>query len=146
MEDEMNLTSRDFRDMERIPSKFTCDGEDISPQLKWGNQPKETKSFALSCIDPDAPGGDFIHWFICNIPAATTGIPQGGPAPGVEIENDFRKREYGGPCPPPGTHRYVFTVYALDTVNLGDVGKGNFLSKVEEHTLEKGTLTGKYSR
>lgn len=144
----MEITSQDFKNNQPMPVILTCDGNDISPQLSWSGAPAGTKSFALTCIDPDAPSGDFIHWFIYNMPVSATGIPRGGPLPSgaVEVQNDFGKKTYGGPCPPSGTHRYIFTVYALKVEKLGGIRKDNFLQKVRENQLAKALLTGLYKR
>lgn len=143
----MRLRSRDFEDGSSIPSKFTCDGRDVSPQLSWEAVPAGTESFALSVTDPDAPGGTFIHWLVYDIPKDANNIDRGSvPRGAVEVENDFGKKSYGGPCPPSGTHRYIFTLYALDTGRLEGVNKYNYFRKVEEHTLNKTTLTGLYKR
>jgi len=144
----MKITSKDFTHNQSIPSIHTCDGKDLSPQLAWSGVPEGTKSLALSCIDPDAPMGDYIHWFIYNIPAATTEIPQGGPLPAgaQEVVNDFGKTPYGGPCPPSGTHRYFFTIYALKVSDLGSPNKKDFLKKVKENELASAEIIGLYKR
>jgi Raf kinase inhibitor-like YbhB/YbcL family protein len=144
----MEITSQDFKNNQTMPVIHTCDGNDISPQLSWSGAPAGTKSFALTCIDPDAPSGDFIYWLICDIPASITTLSQGGPLPASikEVENDFGKKSYGGPCPPSGTHRYIFTVYALKVEKLEGVTKKNFLHKTEENQLAKALLTGLYKR
>jgi Raf kinase inhibitor-like YbhB/YbcL family protein len=144
----MEITSKDFKHNRSIPSFHTCDGKDISPHLTWSEAPEGTKSFALSCIDPDAPMGDFIHWFIYNIPATVTEIPQGGPLPAgaQEISNDFGQKAYGGPCPPSGTHRYFFVLYALKIGDLGTVSKKDFLQKVKENQLATAQIIGLYKR
>mgnify|MGYP001025375328 CR=1 FL=1 len=143
----MKLKSKDFKDNSNIPSEFTCDGRDISPQLSWEDVPDKTKSFALSVTDPDAPGGTWIHWLVHDIPKEVRSIDQGSlPKGAKQVENDWGRREYGGPSPPSGTHRYIFTLYALDTEKLEGVNKRNFFSKVEEHTLDKAVLTGLYKR
>ena len=141
----MKLKSEDFEDNNEIPSEFTCDGRDVSPQLSWEDVPAETKSFTLSVADPDAPMGTFIHWLVFDIPKEVNNIAR-GTVPGKQVENDFGKKDYGGPCPPSGTHRYIFTLYALDVEHLEDVDKNNFFSKVEEHTIGKAVLTGLYRR
>jgi len=141
------LKSKDFEDNSSIPSEFTCDGRDVSPQLSWGDVPAEKKSFALSVADPDAPMGTWIHWLVHDIPKDVRTIEQGGlPEGAKQVENDFRMIEYGGPCPPSGTHRYIFTVYALDVERLEGVDKRNFFDKVREHTLDKAVLKGLYKR
>ncbi len=144
----MEITSKDFKHNQPIPSLHTCDGKDISPHLIWSGAPEGTKSFALSCIDPDAPMGDFIHWLIYNIPATATEIPQGGPLPAgaQEVSNDFGKKAYGGPCPPSGTHRYFFVIYALKAGDLGVVSKKDFLQKVKENQLASAEIMGLYTR
>lgn len=143
----MRLKSRDFENNKSIPSKFTCDGRDVSPQLSWEDVPLETKSFALSVTDPDAPMGTWIHWLVHDIPKDARTIEQGSlPKGAIQIENDFGITEYGGPCPPSGTHRYIFTIYALDVEGLRGVNKRNFFEKVGEHTLDKTVLKGLYKR
>ncbi len=143
----MRLKSKNFEDNSSIPSEFTGDGRDVSPQLSWEDVPAETKSFALSFADPDAPMGIWIHWLIYDIPKDVRAIEQGGlPKGAKQIENDFGMKEYGGPCPPSGTHRYIFTIYALDVEHLEEVKKRNFFEKVAEHTLDKAVLKGVYKR
>ena len=143
----MKLLSEDFKDGENIPSEFTCDGRNISPQLSWENVPVKTKSFALICDDPDAPGGGWIHWLVYDIPNKIAVIEQNSlPAGAKEVENDFGKKTYGGPCPPSGTHRYFFRLYALDVQLLEHVNKRNFIETVEKHTIEKATIMGLYKR
>jgi len=143
----MRLISEDFEDNGEIPSEFTCDGRDISPQLSWSDVPEGTKSFALSVADPDAPMGTFIHWLVYDIQKDTKNIPRGTLPPGAkQVENDWGKEDWGGPCPPSGTHRYIFTLSALDIEHIEGVNKNNFFNKVEEHTIEKAVLTGLYKR
>lgn len=142
----MKLTSKDISHNELVDKKFTCDGADISPHLKWENTPEGTKSFAVSCNDPDAPSGNWVHWYVINIPKDETEIPQNGPVPGKEIENDFGKTEYGGPCPPSGEHRYFFTVYALDTEEMSGISKSNFKTEIKKHTLNSDQIIGLYKR
>ena len=143
----MKLKSKDFVDNSSIPSEFTCDGRNISPQLSWENVPEETKSFALTVTDPDAPGGTWIHWLVYDISKELREIERGGlPEGAKEVENDFGKRPYGGPCPPSGTHRYFFTLYALDTERLEGINKRNFLDEVEKHSIQKAAIKGLYKR
>jgi len=143
----MKLKSNDFVDNSSIPSEFTCDGRNISPQLSWENVPKETKGFALSVTDPDAPGGTWIHWLVYDISKELGEIERGSlPEGAKEVENDFGKKPYGGPCPPSGTHRYFFTLYALDIEHLDGLNKRNFLDKVKKHTIEKAAIKGLYKR
>jgi hypothetical protein len=145
---QMKIKSNDFEHNKMMDAKFTCQGDDISPQLVFENIPQATKSLALSVIDPDAPGGDFIHWLVYNIPADTKEIPQGGPLPqgSIEVINDFGKREYGGPCPPWGTHRYFFTLYALDTDALQGLTKASFVGEVKKHAIETAEIIGLYRK
>jgi Raf kinase inhibitor-like YbhB/YbcL family protein len=131
---------------ETIPIKFTCDGEDISPALIWSEFPAETKSFAIAVTDPDAPAGTWVHWLVYNIPGTKTSIAE-GEIPGIEVNNDFGKKNYGGPCPPSGTHRYYFTIYALSTDDLGTINnKDQFFKAVSEFTIAKAELISIYSR
>lgn len=140
------LRSSDFEDDGKIPPKFTCDGENISPQLSWENVPDGTKSFALSVVDIDAPGGTFIHWLVYDIPGDVREIKQGGlPAGAKQVRNDFGVEEYRGPCPPHGTHRYIFTLYALDVERLEGVNKNNLFKIIGEHSIGKAELTGLYT-
>lgn len=144
----MNVSSIDFQNEEMMDSRFTCDGEDLLPHLAWSGAPEGTKSFAITVLDPDAPGGMFVHWLVANIPANVNEIPQGGPAPteSTQVVNGFGKITYGGPCPPSGVHRYFFTVYALDAERIDGLSTDNFVKKVEEHALAKGEIMGKYKR
>ena len=142
----MKLMSKDFVDNSSIPSEFTCDGRNVSPQLSWENVPDETKSFALSATDPDALGG-WTHWLVFDIAKELREIEKNSlPAGAKEMENDFGKKTYGGPCPPSGTHRYFFTIYALDVEHLEGVNKRNFFDKIEERTIEKAEIKGLYKR
>lgn len=142
----VRLTSPSFPDNGVIPMKYTCDDLGISPPLRWDEVPPETKGFALTVIDPDAPL-HWLHWLVCNIRGEARLIPEGGPVPpgALEVRNDFGKRSYGGPCPPQGEHRYFFTLYALDTDYLR-LRKGNFISICQLHAVEKAELLGRYNR
>lgn len=144
----MKIISNNFNNNGDIPSKFSCQGQDIRPHLKWSDFPKETKSFAISVIDPDAPMGDFIHWLIYNIPLQTTELDEGlNVSSGTtEVTNDFGQKKYGGPCPPSGKHRYFFVVYAIDVEKLDGLNKNNFLDRVTEHTLDSAELIGLYQK
>ncbi len=144
----MLLTSTDFKPGQFIPMLFTCDGENISPALEWQGVPKEARSLALICDDPDAPMGTWVHWIIINIAPATTGLTAGGPLPkdAVEIKNDFGRTSYGGPCPPSGVHRYFFKLYALDVPRLAGVTTRNCEDIFKQHSLARAELMGKYQR
>ena len=150
----LDLRSPAFSEGSRIPSKYTCDGKDASPPLSWTGIPAGGKSLALTCDDPDAPAGLWVHWVVFDLPPSMTGVPEGVP-PTTEIpgggrqgKNDFRKIGYGGPCPPGGTHRYVFTLYALDsTLGLpAGATRQDLLAAMRDHALGEATLTGTYSR
>ncbi len=151
---EIKITSSAFEDQGLITPKYTCDGEDISPPLQWEQLPQDTRSIALICDDPDAPIGTFVHWVLFNLPPETTELPESfpddetlpdGTRQGV---SDFGKTGYGGPCPPSGTHRYFFKIYALNTkVDLVAVAdKPALLKAMEGHILAQGQLIGKYKR
>ncbi|MCI0656047.1 MAG: YbhB/YbcL family Raf kinase inhibitor-like protein, partial [Acidobacteria bacterium] len=118
----MKIESAAFAPEVTIPSRHTCDGEDLSPPLTWADPPEGTKSFALISDDPDAPGGTWVHWVVWNIPASSRGLAQGVPTSAQWADGtrqgitDFRRVGYGGPCPPSGTHRYFFHLYALDAM------------------------------
>ena len=151
---KLDIKSTAFGEGNSIPKQYTCDGADISPQLSWSQPPEGTGSMVLICDDPDAPMGTWVHWVLYGLSPDTLeiseGIPDdkevlGGAKHGV---NDFRKYGYGGPCPPGGTHRYFFKLYAVDTeVNL-DPGatKDEVLDAIKGHVLAEGQLMGRYSR
>ena len=151
---EMKITSSVFKDGGLIPSKYTCDGDDISPPLRWEGVPEGAQSVALICDDPDAPMGTFVHWVLFNLPAEVKGLAEGVPADktlpngGVQGVTDFGRVGYGGPCPPSGTHRYFFKIYALDTKLDLPAGsrKSQLLKAMEGHILAQGQLVGKYKR
>lgn len=147
----LKVTSTAFKEGEMIPRKYTCDDRDVSPQLGWSGVPAGATSIAIICDDPDAPAGTWVHWVVFNIPAAVKVLAEGVsslPAGARLGINDFRKKNYGGPCPPGGTHRYYFKVYALDTMlNLKEGStKGELLKAMEGHILAQGQVMGKYSR
>ncbi|MDD5342066.1 MAG: YbhB/YbcL family Raf kinase inhibitor-like protein [Patescibacteria group bacterium] len=144
----MNLKSKNFEHEGNLPPTYTCDGDEISPHLAWEGFPDGTKSFALTCLDPDAPGGEFAHWLVSNIPVSTRELPEncGCPAGATEVENDYGKTSYGSPCPPSGVHHYIFTVYALDTEKLENLNRQNFVSEVNKHSLDSAELVGLYRR
>lgn len=144
----MKLFSNSIKDKEPIDSQYTCDQEDISPDLYWEEFPKETKSFALICYDPDSPSGNFVHWLMANIPANTTQIEKGQmKIPNASnLENDFGKDKYGGPCPGSGMHRYIFIVYALNTNKIDGLTKENFNQKISSYVIDKAQIIGTYQR
>lgn len=150
----IQLTSEAFSDGTMIPKRFTCDGEDLSPPLSWSGLPAGTGSLALICDDPDAPVGTWDHWVLFNIPASATGLPVNVPAKAilddgsVHGNNSWGRLGYGGPCPPGGTHRYFFKLYALDiALNLKTgATKSQLVKAMEGHILDQGQLMGKYRR
>ncbi len=132
-----------------IPSDFTCDGRNINPPLEISGVPVGAKSLALIVDDPDAPAGTWVHWTLWNIPPETTLIEEGSvPAGAIEGVTSFGKPGYGGPCPPSGTHRYFFKLYALDTLpDLPQTAKAADLEKaISGHVIEQAELVGTYSR
>lgn len=148
------LRSPAFEHGEPIPRRYTCDGEDLSPPLEWSDPPEGTVSLALIMDDPDAPVGTWDHWVLFDIPADVRSLPEGVPPDaeppqgGRHGRNSWRRLGYGGPCPPGGTHRYFFRLYALDTA-LGlssGAAKGDILKAMEGHVLGQAELMGTYSR
>ncbi len=144
----MVLTSPAFNEGESIPVKFSCDGEDISPELDWFGIPDGTISLTLILDDPDAPGGTWVHWVLFNIPADSPGLSEGITGVGMDGQNSWSQTGYGGPCPPGGTHRYFFKLYALDTALDLETGatKAALESAMEGHILVESELMGTYSR
>src|SRR3989344_1638301 len=112
----MQILSSAFKENDFIPSKYTCDGNDVSPPLEFINVPKEAKSLALIMDDPDAPMGTFVHWVVWNILSSTKKISEGEELTFPQGKTDFGKLGYGGPCPPSKIHRYFFKLYALNTI------------------------------
>jgi Raf kinase inhibitor-like YbhB/YbcL family protein len=145
----MNLTSNAFQDGGTIPKRFTCDGRDISPPLRWSEVPRATREFAVLVEDPDADR--FVHWTVLSIPADADGIEEGRvPAGALETENSFGKRGWGGPCPPEGDdpHRYVFALYASDDPLPLDRNSSpdDVRTALADHAIARGTLTGRFGR
>src|SRR3954469_12891205 len=151
----MQLTSPSFQQGAEIPSYYTSDGQDASPELFWRDAPLNTKSFALIVHDPDAPRpGGFTHWVAYNIPASIRQIAENAPhdhklpGGGIQGKNDYGETGYKGPCPPSGTHHYYFYLYALDTelkLKPG-VNKQELEQVLQEHVLEKTELMGTYKK
>jgi Raf kinase inhibitor-like YbhB/YbcL family protein len=150
------LTSSAFAQGEPIPAKHACTGDaasslkDVSPPLTWGEPPAGTQSFALIMDDPDAPNGTWDHWILFNIPASTRSLPESIPAnagfPGGT--NSWGQTGYGGPCPPSGTHRYFFKLYALDEMLAISPGasKGELEKAMVGHILAQGELMGTFTK
>ncbi|MCH7574406.1 MAG: YbhB/YbcL family Raf kinase inhibitor-like protein [Candidatus Marinimicrobia bacterium] len=150
----MQITSNAFTEGGNIPARFTCDGDDISPELAWSGLPAGTRTLILICDDPDAPGGTWDHWVMFNIPAAVAGLPEDAKRQevsgqgSVEGTNSWGKTGYGGPCPPAGTHRYYFKLYALDSALTLDstAAKKDVEQAMEGHVLGQAQIMGRYSR
>ncbi|MBI4746358.1 MAG: YbhB/YbcL family Raf kinase inhibitor-like protein [Deltaproteobacteria bacterium] len=151
---KINVGSAAFTEGGMIPKQYTCDGADISPPLSWSTVPEGTKSITIVADDPDAPAGTWVHWIVYNLPPDLKGLPENVPAKetlangGMQGMTDFRRIGYGGPCPPSGTHRYFFKVYALDKILDLYPGaiKKRLLNAMEGHILAEGELIGKYRR
>lgn len=151
----MKLSSPSFENNKDIPQKYTCQGADISPQLRWSDLPEGTKSLALIVDDPDAPDPKapkmtYVHWVLFNIPPTTDFIEEGAktlPNGTKEGINDWNKTGYGGPCPPIGTHRYFFKLYALNTeLKLNKPNKKDLEKAMEGHILGKTEIVGTYKK
>jgi len=146
----MEIRSNAFRHGEFIPSKFTCEGVNVSPQLEWSGFPKATVSLALLVDDPDAPVGDWVHWIVYNIPPTTTmfneHFTKGDSQPPILFgKNDYKQFDYKGPCPPNGVHRYFFKIFALDCfLNKEGYTKAELLKEIDGHVLDKSAIIGKY--
>jgi Raf kinase inhibitor-like YbhB/YbcL family protein len=143
------LISIAFNPGEPIPMKYTCDGKDFSPPLQWSGASKNVQSFALIMDDPDA--GGFVHWVLYNLPPEVHGLPEAFPADtnlADHGKNSWHRLEYGGPCPPSGTHRYSFKLFALDTMLDLDASafKADVTRVMQGHVLDQTELTGTYSR
>ncbi len=150
----IKITSSTFTEGSMIPNRYTCDAEDVSPDLAWTGVPEGTKSLALICDDPDAPMGTWVHWVLFNLPPDINELhaeipPEKTLKNGARHgKNDFGRFGYGGPCPPSGTHRYFFKLYALDTrIKLeSGITKAQLLEAMNGHILDEGQLMGKYKR
>lgn len=144
----MNIASDAFVDGEVIPTKFTCEGENISPPLNIDGVTETAKSLVLIMDDVDAPSGVFTHWVISDIYSGLIRIDEGGAPEGIPGKNSFGQEYYGGPCPHSGTHRYYFRIFALDT--LLKLPWASDRSKIEEamkgHVIEKAELMGRYTK
>ena len=151
---EIKVTSVAFQQGQPIPRQYTCAGVNISPPLEWSGLPKTAKTIAIVVNDPDAPGGSWIHWVLYNVPADNIGFVENVPmsetlkAGGFQGKNDFGKIGYGGPCPPSGTHRYFFKLYAVDAeLPLKAGATWPELEKaLDDHVVGQGQLMGTYSR
>jgi Raf kinase inhibitor-like YbhB/YbcL family protein len=150
----IDVASPAFEEGGAIPARYTCDGLDVSPPLSWSSLPDGTQSLALIADDPDAPRGTFVHWVLYNLPPDTHRLPEDVPnrerlpSGAVQGVNSAARVGYMGPCPPSGTHRYFFKVYALDTgLDLGGgTTKEELVNAMEGHVLAEGQLMGTYRR
>lgn len=150
----MQMTSKAFQDGGAIPQKHACEGEDISPALEWTSVPDDAMTLALIADDPDASEGPWVHWVLYNVPAHILEISENLPRKGqlengiMQGQNDFKNTGYGGPCPPSGTHRYVFKLHALDKELELPPGatKRQLLQAMEGHILDRAQLVGTYSK
>lgn len=153
------MTSPAFRHGEAIPKRHACEGQDLSPELRWSQAPSKTESFSLIMEDPDAPTGLWVHWILYNIPGGLTGLPEGVPKTDTVLDGanhglswgveSFGRVGYSGPCPPPGKpHRYFFKLYALDAVlSLRPrATKAALLEATRGHGLAQAELMGTYAR
>jgi Raf kinase inhibitor-like YbhB/YbcL family protein len=153
----LEITSDAFVSGQSIPAKYTCTGKNISPAITWGDPPAGTQSFALIMDDPDAPMGTWVHWVLYNIPADRRSLEEALPVTGKNVANtnsifvgtnSWGNIGYGGPCPPSGTHRYCFKLYALDTTIslLPGATKDELLREMKGHILAQGELMGTFSK
>ena len=148
----MRITSSAFAANETIPTQYTCSGKDLAPPLAFEQIPANARSLALIVDDPDAPAGTWVHWVVYNLPATTKAIAEGAadlPATTLQGVNDFKKRGYGGPCPPPGKpHRYFFKLYALDSdVDLPrGASKRDLEAAMQGHIVGQAEYVGTYGR
>ena len=144
----MKLISSAFENQQPISTKYTCQGENVNPPLQFIDIPQNAKSLVLIVDDPDAPAGTWIHWLIFNIPATVSAIAENSKPQGMEGITSFEKNEYGGPCPPSGTHRYFFRLYALDTLlNLPQaVDRKAVEEAMQGHILDQAELVGLVSK
>lgn len=149
--DAIALTSPAFAGGAAIPQRYTCDGDETSPPLRWTPPPKATRSLALLVEDPDAPGGTFVHWTLYGFAAETKGLEEGAVPEGArQGVNSAGKNEYAGPCPPEGNkaHRYVFTLYALRSDPLPDKGAEpeDVRAAIAKAAIARGRLVGTFKR
>lgn len=154
----LSIFSPAFSENGPIPAKYTCDGADVSPPLEWSGAPADTKSFALLVDDPDAPDPlapkmVWVHWVLYNLPASSTGLPEGAAAdglpPGTGLGlNDWKRTGYGGPCPPVGRHRYFHRLYAVDCLlpDLGNPTRAQLERALVGHVLARAERVGTYEK
>jgi Raf kinase inhibitor-like YbhB/YbcL family protein len=143
----MRISTSAFPDGGNIPVKYTWDGDNVSPPLTIEDVPPETKSLALIVEDLDAPRGTFTHWVVWGMDPSTHELPENiVPPKARQVENDFGMTSYAGPCPPSGTHRYFFRLYALDTVSMPPSDAVHFHRVIADHVLDESSVMGRYRR
>jgi Raf kinase inhibitor-like YbhB/YbcL family protein len=145
----MILSSEAFAEGEAIPARYTCDGDDVCPPLSWLDAPAGTATFALIVDDPDAPAGTWVHWVLFDVPASASEIHDGrAPRGARDGKNSWGRSGYGGPCPPSGTHRYFFKLYAVDGALDLEAGitAADLTRALEGHVLAEAVLMGRYAR
>lgn len=146
----LRITSPAFMHNQKIPEKYTCVGLDVNPPLKFENIPKGTQSLVLICDDPDAPGGNWDHWILFNIPVCDEIKENIVPMDAIQGENSWGNFNYGGPCPPSGTHRYLFKLYALNSVlnpdKLSGLKKADIEEAMKGHIIQKAELIGVFKK
>jgi Raf kinase inhibitor-like YbhB/YbcL family protein len=154
---KLTISSPAFNDGGSIPARYTCQGDDLSPELKWENLPRGTQSLALIVDDPDAPGTTWVHWIVYNLPANIGGLVEGAsqgnarsfelPDGAIQGVTSFGRNDYGGPCPPSGQHHYHFKLYALDVSLEGSgLDKAGLLKAMDGHILAQSELVGLYEK
>jgi hypothetical protein len=145
----MEITSRSFTEGGTIPARFTCDGDDVNPSLAFGNVPERAKSLALIMDDPDAPSGTWVHWVVWNVAPSPGVIPENSvPNGAIQGRNSWGQNRYGGPCPPSGSHRYFFKLFALDTLLAihAAADKRELEKAMHGHILAEAHWMGTYKR
>jgi Raf kinase inhibitor-like YbhB/YbcL family protein len=153
---KIEITSPAFAAGEAIPKVYSCQGEDRSPAVAWSEPPQGTQSLAMILDDPDAPGGIWVHWVVYNLPPNTRGLAKSAsiakgetnlPQGALPGKNSWSRLDYGGPCPPTGTHHYIFHLYALDiSIPQAKLDKAGLLKAMDGHILGKGELMGTYAK
>lgn len=156
-DDGVQVTSPSFQSMTEIPDVFTCHGDDKSPEINWSGIPEEAQSLVLIMEDPDAPLGTWVHWIVYNLPPEISGLHEGSSIaksmtnslpPGASLGiNSWKRADYGGPCPPTGTHRYFFRLYALDIqLDVENPDRKTIDLAMNGHILGQGELVGTYQK
>jgi len=144
----MKIESSNFQNNNNLPDKYTCKGEGTAPELFWSDYPDNTQSFAIIMEDPDAPGGTFTHWVLYNIPGNITSIPEGSTTliEATSAKNSGGKNDYYPPCPPSGSHRYTFKIYALSAGKIEGITQDNFYDKIKPYIIDQSEIIGQYGK